>query len=85
MNADYINWYPLEEMEIKNVILVKESRDDNPGRERERKLFDRVELMGNIINRHAREYGTKVYLLEGANQSINDILKKEILARSRRE
>jgi hypothetical protein len=24
MNADYINWYPLDEMEIKNVIMVKE-------------------------------------------------------------
>lgn len=27
MNADYINWYPLDKMEIKNVILVKEDTD----------------------------------------------------------
>ena len=29
MNADYINWYPLDKMEIKNVILVKESTDQD--------------------------------------------------------
>src|SRR5690606_21901906 len=32
MNADYINWYPLDEMEIKNVILVKSIYDKDTNR-----------------------------------------------------
>ena len=77
-NADYITWYPLDRMVIKNVILVQQANDDDPGRERERALFDQVLATGGITNKMAREYGTKVYLLKGAKQSINDILAQEI-------
>jgi len=79
MNADYINWYPLDDIEIQNVILVQEATDDDPNREREKEFFERVELMGSITSIYSREYGTKVYLLEGATQSINEILRKEII------
>ncbi len=79
MNADYINWYPLDKMEIKNVILVKESNDSDINREKEMPLFEKITLIGEIKNNYAREYGTKVFLLEGAKQSINDILMEEIL------
>lgn len=78
MNADYINWYPLDDMEIQNVILVQEATDDDPNREREKEFFERIKLMGSITNIYSREHGTKVYLLEGATQSINEILSKEI-------
>lgn len=78
MNADYINWYPLNSMDIKNVILVKEASDRDSNREKEIPLFDSVFYIGKIENKYARENGTKVYLLKGAKQSINDILKKEI-------
>ena len=81
MNADYINWYPLDEMDIQNIILVKEALDRDINREREKPLFDQVILMGKIENVYAREYGTKVYLLKGAKQSINEILKQEIQER----
>jgi hypothetical protein len=81
MNADYINWYPLDKMDIHNVILVKEASDTDINREREKPLFDQVTLMGKIENVYAREYGARVYLLKGAKQSINEILRKEIVER----
>lgn len=81
MNADYINWYPLDEMEILNVILVKEADDDDKNREKERGLVESITLVGEIENKYAREKGTRVYLLKGAKQSVNDILREEIRKR----
>lgn len=81
MNADYINWYPLDEMKIKNVIMVKEIYDEDKNREREKEFFESVTLMGEITNQYARERGTRVYLLKSAKQSVNDILRKEIRER----
>ena len=78
MNADYINWYPLDKMEIKNVILVKEFNDNDKDRNREKSFFESVTLTGEITNQFAREHGTRVYLLEGAKESVNDILREEI-------
>lgn len=76
MDADYINWYPLETMDIENVILVKEATDSDSKREKEKSLFDNIFFIGEIENGYAREKATKVYLLKGAKQSINEILKK---------
>ncbi len=78
MNADYIHWYPLDEFEIRNVILVKTKWDSDPNREKELPFFDQISLIGEIKNEFAREYGTKVYLLEGAKISVNQVLKEEI-------
>jgi hypothetical protein len=82
MNADYKNWYPLDEFEIRNVILVKTKTDPDINREKEMPFFDHISLIGEIENEFAREYGTKVYLLEGAKISVNQILKEEIKNRS---
>ena len=78
MEADYLNWYPLDQMQIENVILVKGPWDDDPERNRERTLFDSVTLIGAVSNEFARDRGTTVYLLSGAKQNINAILKDEI-------
>lgn len=84
INADYINWYPLDEMEIRNVILVKGRYDQDRDREREKTFFESVSLIGTIENPYAREYGTRVYLLKGAKQSINAILRAEIQDQKRK-
>jgi hypothetical protein len=68
-------------MHIKNVILVKNIYDTDTNREKEIPLFESVFLIGKIENKYARENGTKVYLLKGAKQSINDILANEIKER----
>ncbi|MGQ1785750.1 glycosyltransferase family 39 protein [Saccharicrinis sp. GN24d3] len=81
MNADYIYWYPLEEMVINNVILVKDSRDTDTQREFERPYFKEVTLVGEITNTYAREKGTTVYLLKEATQSINKIMEEIIHSR----
>lgn len=78
MNADYIDWYPLDKFQIRNVILVKGPYDTDRNRDREREFFETVELIGQIENPYAREYGTRVWLLKGARVSVNDILREEI-------
>jgi hypothetical protein len=77
MNADYINWFPLQK-EIRNVILVQEITDTDKERQRERALFEQVSKRGEVTNPFAREYGTSIYALEGARVSINAILQQEI-------
>lgn len=81
MNADYINWYPLDKVEIRNVVLVKTMTDKDKDRERERSFFDEVTLVGEIKNPYAREYGTAVYLLKGSKISVNQVLREEIQER----
>jgi hypothetical protein len=81
MSADYINWYPLEHIQINNVILVKERGDTDKNREEEQPLFEKITFVGEIKNEYARERGTSVYLLTGAKQSINKILREEIMNR----
>ncbi|MGA9270777.1 MAG: glycosyl transferase, partial [Lutimonas sp.] len=85
IDADYMYWYPLDDGEIMNVILVKGPWDEDPERTRERDLVDSIELIGEITNSYAREKGTKVYLLKGAKVSVNEILREEIEKRIARE
>jgi Dolichyl-phosphate-mannose-protein mannosyltransferase len=83
MSADYINWFPLDTREVKNVILVKDTGDSDKNRERERRLFHNVSLFGEVKNKHAREQGTRIFILEGATTSINMILRAEIAERKK--
>ena len=77
-NADYINWYDLDNTEYKHIILVKYRIDDDPNREQERPLFEEITMIGEITDPYAREKGTRVYLLKGAKLSINQYFKTEI-------
>lgn len=76
-NADYINWFPLDET-IENVIAVKELDDDDPGRTRETPIFESVKLLGTVENKLAREYGTKIFIYVGAKADINKRIADEI-------
>ncbi|MCF2494399.1 ArnT family glycosyltransferase [Dyadobacter chenhuakuii] len=77
MNADYINWVPLDE-EIKHLILVQNADDDDPERNKEKPLFRTIRRIGKVENPYAREHGTSIYVLLDAKVSINDILKSDI-------
>ena len=78
LSADYINWFPLQKMVIKNVILIQEADDDDKERNKERQLFKTVTTVGTIENKYAREKGTTIYLLKDATTSINKILLRDI-------
>ena len=80
MNADYINWIPLDH-EIRNVILVASSNDDDKSRNKERALFKEIHTAGMILNKLAREYQTTVYVLKGATQPIVPLLREEVKQR----
>lgn len=79
-NADYMNWFKLDEP-IRYVILVKDTWDKDTGRRREKIFFDKVEMVGMIRNNLAREYETKVFLLEGPKIDVNRLLREEIVSR----
>lgn len=78
MNADYVNWFPPASREITNLILVKDSYDDDPGRKKEQALFKSVRLTGKIVNPLARENGTRIYLLQHAKEPIMHFFAGEI-------
>lgn len=84
MNADYINWFPLDQKELKNVILIKDTGDKDKDRTREKKFFRTVMLADQIDNIFAREKGTAIYMLKDATTSINQILREEIAERKSR-
>jgi len=77
MNADYINWIPLNKP-INNIVLVQEASDDDPQRNRERPWFEKIEMRGMIEDPYSRERGTKIYLLRAAKVDINAVLIKAI-------
>lgn len=76
-SADYLTWMKLDRP-VKHVVLVVDTGDDDPVRKEERPLFERINQIGYIQNKMAREYGTKVYLLENAKVDINRRLKSEL-------
>ena len=82
-HADYINWIPLHK-EITNVIVVKDADDDDSTRAEERPLFDTVFLAGRNNNRYSREFGTRIFLLQGAKTNINKRLAAEKEERTNR-
>ena len=76
-NADYVYWFP-QNIIWKNMIMVKEVNDSDPGRKDERPYFDSIYVAGKILNEYAREKGTTVYVLLGAKPEVTPIIKKEV-------
>ena len=76
-STDYINWFNLSKP-IQNVILIQQSDDDDPGRVKEKPLFDSVWLSGKVINIYARENGTSIYVLKNAKADINQRIAGEL-------
>lgn len=75
-NADYLKWFPLS-MKIKNIILIK-SIDEKPISDEERQLFSSIQTIGSVSNQFAREYGTTIYLLRGADPSVRELLVSKL-------
>ncbi len=77
LNADYINWFPLDKP-IDHIILVQDANDDDPERTDERDLFQTIYKAGSVSNKLARESGTSVYVLKDSKTDINAIIEKDI-------
>lgn len=85
MNADYVDWFPPANTEIKNVILVKDIYDKDSAREKEKPLFDTVMLTGKIENSNAREKGSRIYVLKNARVPIMPFFTNEISERKQKK
>ena len=60
-NTDYIYWLP-KFKEIRNIVFVGDLPDKDVT-----DMFTEIKLVGIIENEHARENGTQIYLLLGAD------------------
>ncbi|MBC7934999.1 MAG: glycosyltransferase family 39 protein [Rhizobacter sp.] len=76
-NADYIFWFP-KNIQWKNMIMVLDEDDDDPGRKAERPYFDSIYFAGKVNNEFAREKGTAVYVLTGATDTLTKIILQEV-------
>lgn len=75
-NADYLYWFRYDRP-YRNVILVKEKEDEDPGRRTERPFFDTVYLAARRVNGFAREDSIHIYVLKGARIDVNGRIKEE--------
>ena len=74
-STDYLFWIP-ENLKITNVILIGKYPDNKVVQ-----LFDRIEKIGSVDNQLAREKGTSVYLMSGANEKFSGIFNAEVKRR----
>lgn len=76
-NADYINWIDLNKP-YKNFIRIKEYEGSRTEMQETGPYFLRSALFGTIASPFAREYGTSIFVFEGAKVNINTRIRDEI-------
>jgi hypothetical protein len=76
-NTDYIYWLPQKKV-IKNIVFVGDKPDDKI-----LEMFSEIKFIGKVENEYAREKGTSIYLLLGANPDFTGNFYK--LANLRKE
>lgn len=74
-NADYINWFDLNE-KYTNLVRIKDSPENEF--EETAPLFKNSKIADSIINPFAREKGTVIFSFEGAKVNINKKIQEEI-------
>lgn len=75
-NADYINWFDLTH-KYDNLIRVKWD-DIDTELENSSPFFQNSKLATSITTKYAREFGTTIFVFEGAKIDIREKLKAEI-------
>lgn len=75
-SCDYINWFDLTK-KYENLVRVK-GEDINTELETTSPFFQNSKLAASITNTYAREFGTTIFVFEGAKIDINKRLKDEI-------
>ncbi|MFY7816549.1 MAG: glycosyl transferase, partial [Chryseobacterium taeanense] len=74
-NADYINWFDLNE-KYTNLVRIKDSPENEL--EETAPLFENSKIADSITNPFARERGTVIFSFEGSKVNINEKIKEEI-------
>ncbi len=75
--ADYINWFDLDRR-YDNLIRVKNHREKENEMSITSPYFINAAEADSITNPFAREYGTTIFLFEGAKIDINERIRNEI-------
>lgn len=79
LSADYIDWFDLTK-KYENLIRIKELGDDvNTELQETSPFFQNSILASSIVNKHAREFGTTIFVFTGAKIDIKERLENEIL------
>lgn len=74
-NASFLFWMP-DTYHLNNIIMVSDARAKRSAELS--RLFSSVKLIDTIANPFAREYGTKITLLQHAGDKMNGMLEKII-------
>lgn len=75
-NDSYLFWAPDS---IQADFVIKIGEDDNL-----KNLYKQVEIIGNIRNPYARQYGTPVYFCTGQKLDVDSFYRKELKQRRQR-
>jgi hypothetical protein len=76
-NADYIDWFDLTN-KFENLIRIKQSWEVENELKETSPFFQTSSIAGSITNKYSREFGTSIFLFEGAKIDINKRIKDEI-------
>jgi hypothetical protein len=75
LSESFRYWIPERfDPDISAIVYI----NDEPPGEDVRHLFGKIELIGSVSDRHAREYGTQVYLASEPLQSFNEFWTRRI-------
>ncbi|UKJ06514.1 glycosyltransferase family 39 protein [Solitalea lacus] len=74
LNASFMLWLP-EKLDFKTMIYVDWVKNYDAGAF---KLFNSVKKVGELTNKHAREYGTGIYLLQQPVSNIDTLVAAAI-------
>ncbi|WP_194777912.1 ArnT family glycosyltransferase [Pararhodonellum marinum] len=76
-NADYINWFNLDQEYI-NLIRIKRSSEREMEWEKTSPYFHTALIADSVTNHFAREYGTTIFAFIDTKVDINERIKIEI-------
>ena len=76
-NADYINWFNLDQHYI-NLIRIKTYNEKDNEYKETSPYFESATVAASITNPYAREYGTTIFVFIKAKVDINERIKNEI-------
>jgi hypothetical protein len=76
-NADYINWFELDE-QYTSLIRVKTATRNSSELKETSPYFQSSSIPDSVTNQFAREYGTTIFLFTGAKIDINSRIRQEV-------